>query len=116
MLHVSFAYTSPSYAAGVKTETRRFWKASHAAKFKPGTLFMGVTKDFRAGGVIIHPAMVISIEKQYLRDMRVASFKREGGTRHWASRKAYIEAMGGPDKCPYALRFEHRAGETPCLK
>jgi len=107
MLHVSFAMTTEAYEDRTKTETRRFWKPSHAAKFKPGREFMGITKDFRAGGKRTHASRVVFCRRERLGDMSEESFRREGGTRYWPSREAYIEAMGGPDKVPYVLRFEH---------
>lgn len=107
MLHVSFAMTSEAYTDRTKTETRRFWKSRHAAKFKPGTVFMGIDKDFRAGGKRIHPAKVLFCVPERLGDMSEDSFQREGGTRYWENREAYIAAMGGPDRVPYVLRFKH---------
>jgi hypothetical protein len=107
MIHVSFAMTSDAYADGSKTETRRFWKPAHAAKFKPGTVFMGITKDFRAGGQRMHPARVVFCRTERLGDMTQDSFDREGGTRYWRDRGEYIECMGGSDRVPYVLRFEH---------
>ncbi|WP_319525753.1 hypothetical protein [uncultured Desulfosarcina sp.] len=107
MLHVSFAKTREAYDDRSKTETRRFWKDSHAAKFRPGTEFMGITKDFRAGGKRMHASKVIFCRKERLGDMSVDSFRREGGTRYWKNRKDYIDAMGGPDLVPWVLRFEH---------
>lgn len=82
MIHVSFAMTRDANADRSKTETRRFWKPAHAAKFRPGVVFMGMTEE---------------------------SFIREGGTRYWSSRAEYIDVMGGPDLVPYVLRFEHFA-------
>lgn len=107
MLHISFAMTSEAFADTTKTETRRFWKPMHAAKFKPGTEFVGITKDFRAGGVKIHAARVVFCRPERLGDMSDDSFIREGGTRYWADRDDYIAAMGGPDGAPYVIRFEH---------
>jgi hypothetical protein len=107
MLHVSFSMTTEAYEDKTKTETRRFWKDSHAAKFKPGTVFMGITKDFRAGGERMHQSRVVSCKKERLMDMSEDSFRREGGTRYWPNREAYIDAMGGPDLVPYVIRFEH---------
>ena len=107
MIHVSFAMTAPAFEDRSKTETRRFWKPSHAAKFKPGVIFMGITKDFRAGGTRMHAARVIFCRQQFLLDMSHESFEREGGTRYWPDREAYIRAMGGSHLCPYVLRFEH---------
>jgi len=107
MLNVSFAMTSDAYADQSKTETRRFWKPRHAEKFKPGVVFMGITKDFRVGGKRIHPARVIFCHKERLGDMTEDSFLREGGTRYWPDRIAYITAMGGPDRVPYFMRFEY---------
>ena len=107
MLHVSFAMTSEAYADRTKTETRRFWKPSHAAKFRPDVEFMGITKDFRIGGKRMHPSRVVFCVPERLGDMSEDSFLREGGTRYWPTREDYIEAMGGPDLVPYVLRFEH---------
>ena len=107
MLNISFAMTSEAFADGSKTETRRFWKPSHAAKFKPGVVFMGITKDFRSGGVRMHPARVVECYRERLGDMSGYSFSAEGGTRYWPNRAAYIEMMGGPDNVPFVLRFEH---------
>ena len=107
MLHVSFAMTKEAYSDRSKTETRRFWKPAHASKFKPGTEFMGITKDFRAGGERMHVSRVVFCFRQCLGDMDEESFVREGGTRYWRDRKDYIDAMGGPDKVAYVLRFEH---------
>lgn len=107
MIAVSFAMTSDAYADGTKTETRRFWKPRHAAKFRPGVEFMGITKDFRAGGERIHPARVVFCEPERLAHMSNDSFIREGGTRYWRDRRDYINIMGGPDLIPYVLRFEH---------
>ena len=112
MLHVSFAMTTEAYRDRSKTETRRFWKASHAKKFYPGRIFMGTTKDFRAGGKRMHPARVVFCRPERLGDMSQDSFIREGGTRYWADREAYIEAMGGPDLVPWVLRFEHMDGDN----
>lgn len=107
MIGVSFAMTSDAYADGTKTETRRFWAPSHAAKFKPGREFMGWTKDPRAGGVRMHPARVIFCQPERLGDMTEDSFVREGGKRYWSDKREYIECMGGPDLIPYVIRFEH---------
>jgi len=107
MMHISFAMTSGAFADYSKTETRRFWKPSHADKFKPGTIFMGITKDFRVGGQRMHTACVIFCRRERLGDMSEVSFLREGGTRYWDNREQYIEMMGGPDSRPYVLRFKH---------
>jgi hypothetical protein len=107
MLNVSFAMTSGAYADRSKDETRRFWKPRHAAKFKPGVVFMGITKDFRAGGERMHASRVVFCRPERLGDMTEDSFIREGGTRYWPNREAYIDVMGGPDLVPYVLRFEH---------
>ncbi|MBW2342529.1 MAG: hypothetical protein JRF53_00690 [Deltaproteobacteria bacterium] len=107
MLHVSFAMTSGAFTDRSKTETRRFWKPRHAEKFRPGVVFMGITKDFRADGKRMHPARVIFCRKESLGDMTEDSFLRDGGTRYWPDRMAYIAAMGGPHRVPYVIRFEH---------
>ena len=107
MLCVSFAMTAEAYADRSKTETRRFWKPKHAAKFKPGTVFMGITKDFRAGGTKMHPSRVGFCRPERLGEMSDDSFEREGGTRYWKDKAEYIRMMGGAEKVPYVLRFEH---------
>ncbi len=107
MIGVSFAMTSDAFADGSKTETRRFWKARHAAKFTPGREFMGWTKDPRAGGVRMHAARVVSCKIECLFELTAEGFLREGGTRYWPSREAYIEAMGDPTDVVSVLRFEH---------
>ena len=111
MLHVSFAMTSEAFADGTKTETRRFWKPAHAAKFRPGVVFMGITKDFRAGGVRMHPARVVSCKREFLHELTEDSFQREGGTRYWRDREDYIECMGGGELPVWVLRFEHLPNE-----
>ena len=107
MINVSFAMTSDAYADGSKTETRRFWKPGHAAKFTPGREFMGWTKDPRAGGVRMHPARVVFCRPERLKHMSEDSFLREGGIRYWRDREDYIECMGGEARVPYVVRFEH---------
>jgi hypothetical protein len=111
MIGVSFAMTSDAYADGSKTETRRFWKPQHAAKFTPGREFMGWNKDSRAGGVRMHPSRVVFCQPERLGDMSQDSFLREGGTCYWPTREDYIQCMGGPDLVPYVLRFEHLTNE-----
>jgi hypothetical protein len=111
MIHVSFAQTPGAFADYSKTETRRFWKPSHADKFKSGIIFMGITKDFRAGGERMHTARVIFCRQERLGNMSEDSFLREGGTLYWDNRDSYIRAMGGPEAMPYVLRFEHLPSE-----
>ena len=107
MIHVSFAMTSEAFADRSKTETRRFWKESHAQKFRPGVQFMGLTKDFRAGGERMHVAEVVACYQQPLGDMSEDAFIAEGGTRYWKDREEYIEVMGGEEKIPWVLVFKH---------
>ena len=107
MIHISFARTAEAFADGSKTETRRFWKPKHAAKFTPGREFMGITKDFRAGGERMHAVRVVFCRQERLGDMSEDSFIREGGTRYWRDREDYIDCMGGADLVPWVLRFEH---------
>lgn len=108
MLAVSFARTAEAFADRSKTETRRFWKFKHVLKFKPGALFVGLTKDRRAGGKPIHIARVVSVNYEALGAISLDSFRREGGTRYWRNRKDYIAAMGGsPARNVWVLRFDH---------
>ena len=99
--------TSEAFADRSKTETRRFWKPAHARKFNPGVVFMGITKDFRAGGVRMHPARVVFCHQEPLRHMNLDSFVREGGCNYWENLRDYVATMGGPDLVPWVLRFEH---------
>jgi hypothetical protein len=108
MIHVSFAMTAGAYRDRSKTETRRKWKPSHAAKFTPGRVFMGITKDYRAGGMAMHAARVVFCHLEKLGDISDESFVREGGTRYWADKQEYVEAMGNnPEDEVWVLRFEH---------
>jgi hypothetical protein len=107
MLHVSFYKTVDAYRDRTKTETRRFWTRRHAKKFKPGVEFMGITKDFRAGGKTMHISRVISCEREMLLFMNKENFEREGGTRYWKNLEEFIEKMGGHQQVVYVLRFEH---------
>ena len=107
MINVSFALTTEAFADGSKTETRRFWKHSHARKFRPGVIFMGITKDFRAGGVRMHTARVVFCHQEPLRHLSTDSFMREGGYRYWKNKDEFISMLGGGDKSPWVLRFEH---------
>lgn len=114
MLWVSFAMTSDAFEDRSKTETRRAWAESHARKFRPGRLFMGRSKDPRAGGVELHIAQVEFCVRQRLGEMSEESFQREGGERYWADRDAYIDAMGGPGRALWTMRFRHLwIGEAP---
>jgi hypothetical protein len=70
-------------------------------------MFDGLNMDFRAGGHRVHSSRVIFSRQERLGDMTEDSFIREGGTRYWANREAYIDVMGGPDLIPWVLRFEH---------
>lgn len=47
---ISFAWTTPALLAGRKTCTRRTWAASHAAKFKIGTIVSAYDRLPRIGG------------------------------------------------------------------
>ena len=46
-------------------------------------------------------------QQEPLRHMTPDSFVREGGTRYWKTRDEYIAMMGGGDRAPWVLRFEH---------
>jgi hypothetical protein len=109
MIGVSFAMTAEAFADRTKTETRRFWKPQHAAKFKPGTIFMGWTKDPRAGGVRMHPARVVACYRERLSMMSGYSFSAEGGTRYWPDRAAHA---GDPQRhsrvSEVTIRDSHR--------
>ena len=109
MTNISFSITHDAFAFAClqKTETRCFWDPSFVKRFKPGTVFMGVTKGSRCGSAQLHLGRVESCRLERLGDMSEDSFMREGATLYWESREAYIEAIGGADKVAYVLRFSH---------
>ena len=107
MLNISFAWTTSAFKNRSKTETRRFWTPKYATMFKPGVLFMGISKDFRAGGIRLHKAEVVFCFKEKLLHMSEESFIREGGKQFWENRDEYITAMGGAERVPYVIRFQH---------
>ena len=58
---IAFAKTTPALLAGAKTVTRRDWKASHAAKFKPGMLVDAYDKSPRHGGKKVATIRIVSV-------------------------------------------------------
>jgi len=50
MRPISFAWTTPALLAGVKTVTRRDWKATHAARHHAGDLLAAYDRQARYGG------------------------------------------------------------------
>ena len=111
-MNVSFAWTSDAFSDEAKSETRRFWVDSYAAKFKKGSVHTAIRKQRQPGGV--EPlGLFVVLEAPYrerLGDMSDASFLAEGGTRYWASKAAYVEMMGGEEARPWVLKFKKMAG------
>lgn len=104
---VSFAWTSEAFIDGSKTVTRRKWHPNHARKFKKGAIIHGYDKVPFAGGKPIGMAVVTrDAYEEPLREMPDDHFPREGGTRYWADKQAFIEAMGGPDEVYTVIEFK----------
>jgi len=85
---LSFAYTAPQYAAGIKTETRRFWKPKQIEQwqsfFDRGMLIhQAYDKSPRNGGKPIPEAPRFRLVErpflQPLKEMTAADLKAEGG-------------------------------------
>lgn len=109
MMFISFAWTTQVYLDGIKTETRRFWSDDYAEKFWRATqrcngYVKAYNKSPRFGG---QPIGLIKVTqqpfKQALSHVTDEDERAEGGL--WGNAKAFIEAMGGPNKTPYVIKF-----------
>ena len=71
-------WTADAYLAGVKSVTRRDWKPSHAAKFKPGDVVRVLDKGRRSGGMPIGELKVISCIYESTLDAPMTDWTDEG--------------------------------------
>lgn len=78
MMHISYGWTSPAVKARRKNRTRRAWKDSHAKKFKPGTLFQMLDKDYRYKGKCFGIGRIVSVHKEPIADMPDSDYEAEG--------------------------------------
>ncbi len=78
-MDISFGYTWPAAVAGRKTKTRRYWKASHAKKFRAGMEIVGIDRDRRAGGQpILRLSLTIDPYLQPISEMPDSDYEAEG--------------------------------------
>lgn len=109
MIRVSFAYTWDAIKKQIKTETRRDWKPSHAAKFKPIPLpFLGIEKLYKKNVETV-PLICLFVYRERLGDMSDESFEREAVKECglFDTKDEMIEKMGGPEKVLYVMRFDY---------
>ncbi len=76
MLHVTFRMSADAMRDRTKTETRRFWKGTHAAKFRPGVKFCATDGSLRQGGQRICVCEVEKVTRERLCDMTRESEER----------------------------------------
>lgn len=109
---ISFRKTVEAIRMKTKTVTRRDWKESHAAKFKPGMIVDAWTAGPHRKGEPICKIRITKLPyRQRLGDMPNDHFKREGGRLYWRNKAEYIEAMGGADKIMWVLEFDYKIYE-----
>ena len=76
---ISFAWTTDSFLANAKDMTRRYWKDSHARKFKEGTIVDAYDKlPYRGGEKIGKIKIVKRPYQQRTGEMTEVDYKREG--------------------------------------
>ena len=105
-LWISFAWTTGAFLDGTKTHTRRYWKTSHAAKFRAGMVVRALDKDYRANGKQIGWALLTKDPYlQPLAEMTQEDFIKEGGTRYWEALEYYQWMMKREGQDPYVIEF-----------
>jgi len=106
MLIISFANTTPALLAGIKTVTRRFWTAGHAAKFRKGMKVQAWDKSPRYKG---RQVGVIRLTQDPYREplgkMPEEDVRLEG-VPSCTTKEAFVAMMGGPHETPYVIRFK----------
>lgn len=75
---ISFAYTTAALLAGQKTVTRRYWKPTHAASFKPGEIVQAWDKSPRFGGKKVAEIKILAIYQENTKDMPNSHYAKEG--------------------------------------
>ena len=78
-MFISFSWTTAPFLAGAKTMTRRYWKDSHAKKFKVGTIVDAYDKlPYRGGKKIGTIKITKKPYQQKTRLMLMHDYIREG--------------------------------------
>ena len=111
MKRISFAWTSEAFEDGTKTVTRRDWKESYARWFHAGDEFLAVDKLRSKNARVLGIGRIT--RDPYLQQLNFMSddhFEREGGTRYWVSKDAFIKAMGGRWEFRWVVEFERVGG------
>lgn len=108
MIRVSYRWTWDAIEQEIKTETRRIWKPSHAAKFKIDMLFLAIEQLYKKNvksKVVRH----LFHYREPLGDMSDESFEREAVKQCglFDSKNEMIEKMGGPDLLIVVMRFDY---------
>lgn len=75
---ISFAMTTDALKAGRKTVTRREWKDSHAARFKPGEIVEAWTAGPHRGGKPFGTIRIVSVTKEPTRFIPDSDWDAEG--------------------------------------
>jgi len=106
-MNISFAKTEKELLAGLKTCTRRRWKASTAAKYRKGTLHTAWSQDTRVKGAR-RLAIIRATADAYperLGDMPESDLEAEGGM--CKTRGEFIALVEGTsDEVLYVAWFE----------
>src|SRR5689334_3141780 len=106
-MNISFALTEKELLAGLKTCTRRRWKASTARKYRAGTLHTGWSADTRVKGArrLVILRAIRDAYPERLGDMPEADLAAEGGMCKTVDE--FIALVGGTlDEVLYVARFE----------
>ena len=115
---ISFAWTAEALLAGKKTVTRRCWKDSHAAKFKPGALHDAYDKIPIAGGKKIARVRIVSVMREPLDFFRNADYAArelalEGGL--WESADQFVKLFPPTCSRPWRVEFKLESVENAGL-
>lgn len=106
-MNISFRMTAYELVYGLKSCTRRRWKASTAAHFKAGTVHVGWSNLPRVSGAR-RLARIRATQDAYLErlgDLPLADLKAEGGMCETV--EEFIRLIeGDPDEQLYVARFE----------
>jgi len=113
---ISFAWTTGALLAGEKTVTRRAWDDAYARRWVAGSVHEAYDRSPRAGGRRVgRIRLTRTAYKERLADMPDDHFRREGGTRYWPSKAAFVVMMGGPEVEVWVIEFKLLAVDPPAL-
>ena len=116
MRRISMAWTSGAFENRTKSVTRRKWCDKYAESWQVGEVFRAVDKLRNSNAKILgYGKITRKPYREALRNMPDDHFEREGGTQYWASKEAFIEAMGGPDAVYWVIEFEKIEDATQIL-